>query len=329
MCSITEIFSLDEVSLASIMAMTDLVTNGMLDDKGCFLFGSYSKENLSCFGRGTLPNRIGGTLSYLQARGIEVYTGSGVALAVGHRRLSIVDLSPLGHQPRSMPDRRFWIVQNGKICNFVELRQELEALGHRFITYSNPAVAPVAYVQCGVHCILHFTDAFYLYLHAGGFVGSCLFAALDFSSIFYVISELVQVKDASLRQSLSVCVEETHYVERKWIEEVTVDTGVQPNYVFSSLEMNEQQNEPFDSTNGYVQWIVPGLPDEFKASDGMAKRALRTGVTAVWPDAIREENGNIGFESLEEVWMLRKTAKLFEEKMKQAIQIGGIFNPSG
>jgi asparagine synthase (glutamine-hydrolysing) len=51
---------------------------------------------------------------------------------LGHRRLSIVDLSPLGRNPMSWGNGRFWITFNGEIYNFLELRQELEAAGHRF-----------------------------------------------------------------------------------------------------------------------------------------------------------------------------------------------------
>ena len=58
-----------------------------------------------------------------------VWVDEGVAL--GMRRLSIIDLST-GHQPIHNEDRSVWIVFNGEIYNFRELRRELEAAGHRF-----------------------------------------------------------------------------------------------------------------------------------------------------------------------------------------------------
>jgi asparagine synthase (glutamine-hydrolysing) len=53
-------------------------------------------------------------------------------VALGHRRLSILDLSPLGHQPMQCAGGRYAIVFNGEIYNFKELRHQLEGLGHRF-----------------------------------------------------------------------------------------------------------------------------------------------------------------------------------------------------
>lgn len=65
--------------------------------------------------------------------------GLAAALVMGHRRLSIVDLSPWGHQP--MRRRGRWhVVYNGEIYNHVELRAELEALGQRFLTHSDTEV---------------------------------------------------------------------------------------------------------------------------------------------------------------------------------------------
>src|SRR5690606_11841526 len=53
-------------------------------------------------------------------------------IALGHRRLSIVELSPLGHQPMVSASGRWVIISNGEIYNFPEIRTELEARGVRF-----------------------------------------------------------------------------------------------------------------------------------------------------------------------------------------------------
>lgn len=64
--------------------------------------------------------------------------GSGWGL--GFRRLSILDLSPLGHQPMGSPDGRFWLVFNGEIYNYRELRQDLERDGEQFQSSSDTEV---------------------------------------------------------------------------------------------------------------------------------------------------------------------------------------------
>ena len=71
-------------------------------------------------------------------------------LGFGHRRLSIVDLSAQGHQPMSTQDGQVWIVFNGEIYNFHELRRQLEALGHRFASTSDTEVVLLGYRQWGL-----------------------------------------------------------------------------------------------------------------------------------------------------------------------------------
>jgi asparagine synthase (glutamine-hydrolysing) len=72
--------------------------------------------------------------------------------ALGHRRLSIIDLSS-GQQPMSTADGCCHIVFNGEIYNFLEIRKELETRGHRFMTRSDTEVILLAYVQWGEQCV--------------------------------------------------------------------------------------------------------------------------------------------------------------------------------
>ena len=67
-------------------------------------------------------------------------------------RLAIVDLAG-GDQPLSTEDGRFWVMQNGEIYNWIELRDELRALGHRFATTSDTEVIAHAYEQWGAECL--------------------------------------------------------------------------------------------------------------------------------------------------------------------------------
>ncbi len=88
--------------------------------------------------------------------GLEVFTvnqGTGAptaSLALGHTRLSIIDLSPGGHQPMHSGDKRFTIVFNGEIYNYREIRQELKGLGYTFQTDSDTEVLLAAWASWGV-----------------------------------------------------------------------------------------------------------------------------------------------------------------------------------
>ncbi len=78
------------------------------------------------------------------------YAGRGVGL--GHRRLSIIDVAG-GDQPIFNEDRTVVVVFNGEIYNFLELRAELEARGHRFATRSDTEAIVHAYEEFGVGCV--------------------------------------------------------------------------------------------------------------------------------------------------------------------------------
>jgi len=73
-------------------------------------------------------------------------------VGLGHRRLSIIDLEK-GHQPLSNEDGTLWIVFNGEIYNFAELRSELEDKGHRFKTASDTEVIVHLYEDQGSDCV--------------------------------------------------------------------------------------------------------------------------------------------------------------------------------
>ena len=70
--------------------------------------------------------------------------------ALGHRRLAIIDLSPLGHQPMLSQDKNIEIVFNGEIYNFLEIKEELKLLGHVFLSNSDTEVIIEGYIHWGV-----------------------------------------------------------------------------------------------------------------------------------------------------------------------------------
>src|SRR5262249_18540370 len=82
------------------------------------------------------------------------------ALALGHRRLAIVDLTDGCRQPMLLPDRDRAITFNGEIYNYVELRERVRALGHTFRTTSDTEVLLAAYAEWGPECLAELNGMF-------------------------------------------------------------------------------------------------------------------------------------------------------------------------
>ena len=85
-------------------------------------------------------------------------------IALGHRRLAILDLNPRGQQPMCLKNK-YWIVFNGEIYNYLEIRAELQALDHKFETGTDTEIILSAYAQWGPECLSKFNGmwAFAIY----------------------------------------------------------------------------------------------------------------------------------------------------------------------
>ncbi|HXB33375.1 MAG TPA: asparagine synthase (glutamine-hydrolyzing), partial [Puia sp.] len=80
-------------------------------------------------------------------------------IGLGHRRLSIIDLSPAGAQPMSCLDR-YSIIHNGEIYNYIELRDFLQSKGYTFCSRTDTEIIPAAYDFYGPDCVRHFDGMF-------------------------------------------------------------------------------------------------------------------------------------------------------------------------
>src|SRR5215813_14490990 len=98
----------------------------------CGVVGFLTPDGLDSFAASATLARMTNALRHRGPDDSGEWLDAAAGIALGHRRLSIIDLSPLGHQPMVSADGRYVISYNGEIYNFVELRRELEALGHRF-----------------------------------------------------------------------------------------------------------------------------------------------------------------------------------------------------
>jgi len=83
-----------------------------------------------------------------------------IEVGLGNRRLAILDLSPQAHQPMCDPATGNWIVYNGEIYNFREVRAKLECAGSQFISHSDTEVILKAYAQWGEKCLAEFRGMF-------------------------------------------------------------------------------------------------------------------------------------------------------------------------
>jgi asparagine synthase (glutamine-hydrolysing) len=112
-------------------------------------------------GRPVLPDAVVRMRDALLNRGPDdagLWTDGPVAL--GHRRLSIIDLSAAGRMPMSSPDGQVQAVFNGEVYNFVSLRRELESKGHSFRSATDSEVVLRAYEEWGTECFRRFNGMF-------------------------------------------------------------------------------------------------------------------------------------------------------------------------
>jgi asparagine synthase (glutamine-hydrolysing) len=98
-------------------------------------------------------------------------------IGLGHRRLSVIDLSEAGRQPMSSDDGTVHIVYNGEVYNFREIRETLEKKGHQFKSSTDTEVILKSYIQWGIECLHEFVGMFSLAIWDSR--NQCLYLARD------------------------------------------------------------------------------------------------------------------------------------------------------
>ena len=103
----------------------------------------------------TILRRMGHPLKHRgpDDEGEVILDSSEVSVGLGHKRLSIIDLSPAGKQSMANEDETIWITFNGEIYNFREIRKELEGKGHKFRSHSDTEVIVHLYEELGTKCL--------------------------------------------------------------------------------------------------------------------------------------------------------------------------------
>ena len=165
MCGIAGIVSFQhgKINLPTVIKkMTDTIHHRGPDGEG-FLFCS-EHIAIAAFGDNTPTSVINSHHPYSPQKNIQEIENN-FSLAFGHRRLSIIDLSDAGHQPMSSHDKKLWIIYNGEIYNYIEIREELKTKGYTFYTASDTEVILNAYCEWGKECVNKFNGmwAFVIY----------------------------------------------------------------------------------------------------------------------------------------------------------------------
>jgi asparagine synthase (glutamine-hydrolysing) len=158
MCGIAALFSSRSLFRCGLIKnMADKIRHRGPDDEGyCLFFDREASQSVG--GSDTPDNSFSSFLPYTPLEKIEKNLEKPCYAALGHRRLSIVDLSAAGHQPMCYGD--LWVTYNGEVYNYLEIRQELQALGHQFLTQSDTEVILHAYKEWGSSCLQRFNGMF-------------------------------------------------------------------------------------------------------------------------------------------------------------------------
>jgi len=123
-------------------------------------------------------------------QGIEAFAVNGGRLLLGHRRLAIIDLSDAGLQPMASNDGRYIVTFNGEIYNYLELRGQLQAMGHIFQTQTDTEVLLTAWQQWGQSCLTRLDGMFALAVYdREEQVLTCVRDSFGIKPLFYAKSE--------------------------------------------------------------------------------------------------------------------------------------------
>jgi asparagine synthase (glutamine-hydrolysing) len=161
MCAIFGVLDTAGVNQALMREMSAMLRHRGPDDEG---FALCAERDVQAVGGADTPAAVYGLDSACRPAGMIGDTSTAFPLVLGHRRLAIHDLSAAGHQPMSAAGR-FWIIFNGEVYNFIELRAELAALGHRFRTNSDTEVILCAYIEWGEQCLHRFNGMWALAIY--------------------------------------------------------------------------------------------------------------------------------------------------------------------
>lgn len=148
MCGIFGIFNATgKIHSSQIRAATTAIRHRGPDDEG-YLLANTKTQNIKLFGGEDSE-------SVLNLPTLTNHDGGDWNLAFGYRRLSILDISANGHQPMSNKAKNIWMIYNGEIYNYLEIREVLVKKGYTFTSTGDSTVILAAYEEWGDACVNH------------------------------------------------------------------------------------------------------------------------------------------------------------------------------
>lgn len=232
MCGIAGIvnfFKRNDFDIRQISLMTDALKHRGPDGEGFVFFSE--KEIIKVGGKDTPQNIFNSTSTYSPQHLLSQLPTPNSHLAFGHRRLSIIDLSPAGHQPMCSKDEKIWITYNGEIYNYIELREELKTKGYQFQTNTDTEVIIYAYSEWGEKCLEKFNGMWSFVIFDRK--KNILFGSRDRFGVkpFYYFKNENYFAFASEQKAL---------LQLKFIPKEINRTAVFDYFVFNKTEMEEE-----------------------------------------------------------------------------------------
>ncbi len=166
MCGIAGVVALNHktIELINTVKMLDSLSHRGPDDAGYLYFHTGTKHRGHSFHLNLSDkkfSKLSPLLPTIQEEAVQrELCQHDWDIFFGHRRLAILDLTDAGHQPMSDLSKNIWVVYNGEIYNFKEIRAELEKAGHKFKSNTDTEVIIYAYIEWGIKCIEKFNGMF-------------------------------------------------------------------------------------------------------------------------------------------------------------------------
>jgi asparagine synthase (glutamine-hydrolysing) len=213
-------------------------------------------------------------------------------VALGHRRLSIVDLSAAGHQPMCNEDGDVWIVYNGEVYNHESLRRELEAAGHVYRSRTDTETVLHLYEEIGPRCVERL-DGMFAFAIWDGRKGQLFLARdrLGVKPLYYRLTSDALIFGSEVRAILRHPAVSAELDEESFFHYLTFAFVPAPRTIYSGIDKVAPAERVLVSRDGSVErdrYWSPFSPEAAAASASMSDRAAEEHVLELLRSSVRK-----------------------------------------